>query len=209
MSDGNVSRPTTPKFTRLAGEALWQAVLDRYELEQHELVLLREIVRCVDDLDRLANIASRQGAITTAGGIHPAVAEARQMRMVLATLVGALRLPDERDADQTSLRRPHRYPPVRSIDPPTPQAQSARIDAHTDGTSALPIASDKSDKNAAPLRAKNPRRDLSGAPASPPFARRFHPAPAAQPPAAQSQQITVAQLLAKIAGNSGQRRSLG
>lgn len=50
-----------PKFTRLNGEALWSSVLNRYELEQHELLILREIVRCVDDLDRLAtSLAGRE-----------------------------------------------------------------------------------------------------------------------------------------------------
>ena len=110
-----------PKFTRLNGEALWSSVLNRYELEQHELLILREIVRCVDDLDRLANIVGRQGAISVSGGVHPALAEARQMRLTLATLIGALRLPDGNEDDLESVRRPRRRPAVRSIDPPQPQ----------------------------------------------------------------------------------------
>lgn len=117
MANGAVSAGPPPKFTRLSGEALWLAVLNRYELEQHELLILREIVRCVDDLDRLANVTGKQGAITAAGDIHPAVAEARQMRMTLATLISALRLPAENEDDQASMRRPQRRPAVRSVDP--------------------------------------------------------------------------------------------
>lgn len=120
MAKDPVSFGVPPKFTRLTGEALWSAVLNRYELEQHELLILREIVRSVDDLDRLANITGRQGAVSANGGIHPALAEARQLRMTLAALIGALRLPDEKEDDQVALRRPRRRPAVRSIDPPPP-----------------------------------------------------------------------------------------
>lgn len=124
MANNQSSPGVPPKFTRLTGEGLWTAVLNRYELEQHELLILREIVRCVDDLDRLANITGRQGAITASGGIHPAIAEARQMRITLATLIGALRLPDanedERQDDQVSIRRPRRRPAVRSVNPTEP-----------------------------------------------------------------------------------------
>lgn len=193
-----------------AEKRFFVSVLDRYDLEQHELVLLREIVRSVDDLDRLANIAGRQGAITAAGDIYPAVAEARQMRMVLATLIGALRLPDERDAaDHTSLRRPRRYPPVRSIDPPTPQSQSARVEVTSNGTSALGQGPAAGGRNTAASRAQNTPSILGKAgPVAPPPERRFNPAPASRPPAARQQQVTVHELIAKVRNDAHPSQSV-
>ena len=151
MAKVNTHRPVPPKGTRLAGEALWAAVLDRYELEQHELLILREIVRCVDDLDRLANVAARQGAITANGVIDPAIAEARQMRITLATLIGALRLPaedEQQGQDEVRLRRPQRRAVVRSVDPFPAQAGSLppqppldrRVDVSTNAAPTRPPA---------------------------------------------------------------------
>lgn len=180
MVKGAVSPGPPPKFTRLSGEALWLAVLNRYELEQHELLILREIVRCVDDLDRLANIAGRQGAITASGEIHPAVAEARQMRMTLATLIAALRLPAENEEDQASLRRPQRRPAVRSVGAPTePGRPEIRAAVSTDDGLARPL----------PLRAVAQRID--------------RPAPtrvrlSAEQRRVASNQVSVAELMAKL-----------
>ena len=111
--------PVPPKGTRLKGEALWSAVLSRYELEHHELVLLREIVRCVDDLDRLSDVVIKHGAITAGGNVHPALTEARQLRVALATLLAALNLPaDYADDDDASTVRPQLRPVVHRIGTP-------------------------------------------------------------------------------------------
>jgi hypothetical protein len=119
-----------PKGTRQKGEALWSAVLGRYELEHHELVLLREIVRTVDDLDRLSDVVVKHGAITASGIVHPALTEARQLRIALATLLAALDLPadfDGDDEDQASSRRPQFRAVVRRIGEPAlaPDHQSS------------------------------------------------------------------------------------
>ena len=187
MASDPVASRNPPKFTRLTGEALWFAVLNRYELEQHELLILREIVRCVDDLDRLANITGRQGAVTASGGVHPALAEARQMRITLATLIGALRLPDEKEEDQAALRRPRRRPAVRSVDPlpppqelPLPRPQERR---------AVVRSSEGAIRQQAPCAAVVPGIDLPTP--SPADRRHFADARAA----AASRQISVAQLL--------------
>lgn len=129
-------RPLPPKGTGLHGKDLWSAMLDRYEFERHELVLLREFVRCADDLDRLAGAIARHGVVTARGDLNPAVAEARQLRIALAALVGALRLPAENDNDgPTPVRQPQRYPTVRRIDTPAPRTTAsvranARAEAH-------------------------------------------------------------------------------
>lgn len=91
--------PRLPRGTRAAGRRLWADVLDRFELDEHELALLREAVRCVDLLDRLNETVRRDGpTITNTRGdvvTHPAAVEARQTRLVLARLIASLRLPDD------------------------------------------------------------------------------------------------------------------
>lgn len=82
--DLNGTGTLPPKGTRLNGEALWSAVLNRYELEPHEQALLREIVRSVDDLDRLAGASSRNPVVARDGRVNPALNEARRLRAVLA-----------------------------------------------------------------------------------------------------------------------------
>lgn len=118
-------RPLPPKGTSQSSRALWSAMLDRYEFEPHEIALLREMVRCIDDLDRLANAVSRRGVVTPEGGLNPAFAEARQLRVALAALVGALRLPVAAEHEgPTPLRQPRRYAPVRNIDSAAPRAET-------------------------------------------------------------------------------------
>jgi len=196
MAKVNPNRPAPPKGTRLAGEALWSAVLDRYELEHHELLLLREIVRCVDDLDRLANLSARQGAITANGGIDPAIAEARQMRITLATLIGALRLPaeDEEAGDEPRLRRPQRRVAVRSVDPyPAPMEQPAPLDRRAAArTHVGPI--ETSDRQPV-LRAVTSQMPASEMPAPQMPKPRRH-IPAGRP--AHSSQISVTELVARL-----------
>lgn len=118
-------RPLPPRGTSLHGRELWSAMLDRYEFERHELVLLREFVRCADDLDRLAGAISRHGVVTARGDLNPAVEEARQLRIALAALGGALRLPaeDQHEAP-TPMRQPQRYAAVRPIDSAAPRTEA-------------------------------------------------------------------------------------
>jgi hypothetical protein len=103
--------PGPPKGTGPSGTALWRDVLTKYELEEHELALLREMLRTVDLLDKLAAITAREGLMVKgAWGSkpHPAVVEARQARIALARLTAALRLPAGDTNDQVKGRRPQR-----------------------------------------------------------------------------------------------------
>ena len=102
--------PKPPPGTGVNGGKLWRDVLDAYELEEHELALLREAVRTVDQLDDLHSIASREGLVVSGPHgwkPHPAVVEARQLRIVLARVLAALRLPAGDEDDQV-VRRPQR-----------------------------------------------------------------------------------------------------
>ncbi|SFO52706.1 hypothetical protein SAMN05216207_107811 [Pseudonocardia ammonioxydans] len=89
---------------------MWDAVLGDFELEEHELALLREAVRCVDTLDQLdAIVRADSGPIDPSGRVHPGVVEARQLRVTLARVLAALRLPSG-DEDEA---RPQRRAGVR------------------------------------------------------------------------------------------------
>ena len=86
--------PAAPRGAGPSGRALWRQVLSRYELDEHELVLLREAVRTVDQLDDLAAAVTADGVLVD-GKAHPALVEARQQRVVLARLLASLRLPED------------------------------------------------------------------------------------------------------------------
>lgn len=80
------------------GTAYWQSVVTVYEISPSELAILIEVCRTLDDLDRLAEAISRDGA-TVLGStgqtvVHPALTEARGQRLALHRLVAALALPD-------------------------------------------------------------------------------------------------------------------
>lgn len=79
------------------------SVIGRYELQDHEVVLLDEIARTMDDLDALAAHVESAGH-TIAGRVNPSLVEARQMRIALARLVAALRLPED-DEENVPQRR--------------------------------------------------------------------------------------------------------
>ena len=104
--------PATPKGAGPSGKALWRDILSKYVLEEHELALLREAVRTVDDLDALAAATARDG-VTIGARVHPAQVESRQLRLVLARVLAALRLPAGDEGDQ--VRRPQRRVGVRGF----------------------------------------------------------------------------------------------
>ena len=118
MTDPRI--PPAPKGAGAAGKRLWRSILAEYELEEHEAALLREMVRTVDQLDDLAAVVASDGLMVRGPGlaerVHPAVVEARQLRIALARLAAALRLPagDEASADaKVGTRRPQRRVGIR------------------------------------------------------------------------------------------------
>jgi len=103
--------PKPPSGTRASGRRLWASIVTVYELEEHELALLREAVRTVDTLDRLdALVRADGGMIDTPNGVkvHPGLVEARQLRIALARLLAALRLPDGEVGAESQGRRQRR-----------------------------------------------------------------------------------------------------
>ncbi|MDQ1636321.1 MAG: hypothetical protein QOJ32_3130 [Frankiaceae bacterium] len=84
--------PRPPRGSQAAGKRLWRAVLADYELDEHELALLRQAVRRADLCEALQAQVDDDGPLI-AGKPHPALVELRQQRIVLARLIVALRVP--------------------------------------------------------------------------------------------------------------------
>lgn len=107
----------TPAGLHSAGRRLWRAVLDAYDLDAHEELLLLQACRCADRLDRLAAEADA-GPVTVTNHkgdevAHPAMVEARQQSLTLARLLAALRMPAGEDGGQ--LQRPQRRGGARGV----------------------------------------------------------------------------------------------
>lgn len=113
----NSKIPTAPKELKRSGRRLWRAVQSEYELEEHERGLLVEMCRTVDTLDRLAALVEDEGEILAdrfgQPRPHPALVEARQLRIAYARLSAALRLPAGEEGDES--RRPQRRAGARGV----------------------------------------------------------------------------------------------
>ncbi|WP_373234859.1 terminase [Mycobacterium marinum] len=110
--------PSPPRGTGPSGRALWRDITGRYELEQHEEALLREMTRCVDQLDALHAITERDGLVVEGphgSKAHPALTAAQQQRICLARLAASLRLPAGEQDESSALRRPQRRGAARGV----------------------------------------------------------------------------------------------
>jgi len=126
------SKPTPPTGTKASGRRLWRSVVDGFELEEHELALLREAVRTVDLLDALAEIVADDGPMVDSPQgrrTHPAVVEARQLKIALARLLAALRLPSDEEDGRPQRRGGARgvYAPPQYAVNPMPSLERARL----------------------------------------------------------------------------------
>ena len=109
--------PRPPKGAGPSGRRLWRDVLERFELDEHEVALLTAMVRQVDRLDALEAIVAAQGLMVTGHGtvkIHPAALEARASAIAVARISAALRLPSGSE-DDGGLSRPQRRSGVRGV----------------------------------------------------------------------------------------------
>jgi phage terminase small subunit len=94
--------PHAPEGLGRAGEALWKSILsdldEGWELDARELHLLERACRIADELSDLEAAVDRDGA-TVAGSrgqtvVHPALAEARQLRLAQLRLLSAIEMVD-------------------------------------------------------------------------------------------------------------------
>ena len=112
-----------PDDLAAAGAALWDAVTDVLDLDEHEALELRELCRTADMLDELQAVVDRDGVLLDSSQgmrAHPALVELRQHRIAFARLVSAMQLPSGlADAKQRmpthESQRAQRRPGVRGV----------------------------------------------------------------------------------------------
>lgn len=104
------ARPQPPKALGAAGKRLWRSILadlsDGWELDARELHLLRRACRCADELDKLEAVVDREGPTVDGSRgqvtVHPALSEARQLRLVQLRLLAEIELADPKAAGQSA-----------------------------------------------------------------------------------------------------------
>jgi P27 family predicted phage terminase small subunit len=95
-------RPAAPKGLADAGKSLWRSILgdldSGWELDARELYLLERACRCADELAALEAAVDRDGTTVTGSRgqttVHPALSEARQLRLVQLRLLAAIEVAD-------------------------------------------------------------------------------------------------------------------
>jgi hypothetical protein len=94
-------KPRTPANLSAAGRKLWRAMVNEFELEDHELALLEAACRQADDLAALEQLIRDDGmkvqGSTGQERLHPAIAEARLARQSLDRLMARFKLPGAED----------------------------------------------------------------------------------------------------------------
>jgi hypothetical protein len=105
-----------PDGTGEAGRRLWHAVVDDFELAEHELALLRQAVAVADACEALQEAVDRDGLVV-AGRPNALLTELRMQRILLARLVVALRVPigDAEDEGRTQRRGVRGVYALRSV----------------------------------------------------------------------------------------------
>lgn len=85
-----------PNGFKAAGKALWKASTTEFEWADHELALLEEACRTRDrirDLDKAVEADGIMSVTSQGSRVHPAIAESRQQRLVLARLLATMQIP--------------------------------------------------------------------------------------------------------------------
>ncbi|MUL39707.1 hypothetical protein FZ103_00680 [Streptomonospora sp. PA3] len=101
--------PSPPNGAGASGRKLWCSIVEDYDLDAHEELLLVQAVRCVDRLDEMAAaLAEAPLTATNRHGDevpHPLLVESRQQSITLTRLLASMRLPSGED---DGARRPQR-----------------------------------------------------------------------------------------------------
>ncbi len=101
-----MTKPPAPDDLGDSGLTLWTALVDAFDFDAEDLVVVTEAARVKDRLDALDLVVRAQGVtVESPQGLraHPALIESRQQQIVLTRLVASLRLPIE-DDDETDTR---------------------------------------------------------------------------------------------------------
>lgn len=97
-----------PRGTGPTGKALWASILGTFDLEDHEIELVRQMTVVADRISALDAAVTRDGVLT-GGRAHPALVESRLQRVTLGRLLAVLRLPDREE------QRPQRRGGFRGV----------------------------------------------------------------------------------------------
>lgn len=106
-----MTTPEPPADLQRSGRKLWRSVLKGFDLDEHELTLLREACRTADLIDQLQGQLTADGIMSTSSQgvrVHPAAVELRQQRIAFARLLSALRVPSGEEGDGRLPVRPMR-----------------------------------------------------------------------------------------------------
>jgi phage terminase small subunit len=116
MTTTNTHLPKPPKGLSKPGRDLWRKILGdpapEWELDARELHFLREACQAADQLEELDAAVECDG-VTAPGSrgqvvVHPALSEARQLRLVQLRLLSAIEMSDPKadahSATPTQLR---------------------------------------------------------------------------------------------------------
>ena len=94
----------TPKGLGPAGKKLWRAVVEDFDPEQHERLLLEQAASVADTIAALSAAVGAE-LIGGNGRIRPELVELRQQRIILARLLAAMRLEADGDSVQVLPQR--------------------------------------------------------------------------------------------------------
>jgi hypothetical protein len=112
-----VPEHAAPENAGVAGLRLWTSVTSEFELEEHELAVLREACKVADTCNALQAILDDESLMIGGGMLakaNPAMVELRLQRIVLARLLASLRIPL---SDSHEAERPQRRVGVKGVYP--------------------------------------------------------------------------------------------
>lgn len=88
-----------PARLKKTGRELWASVVSEYDLDEHEIITLKEACRTADRLDELDREMEEQPlTVFNVRGdevANPRIVEQRQQSLVFTRLMASLRLPNE------------------------------------------------------------------------------------------------------------------
>lgn len=89
----------TPPGLNVSGRRLYRQILSKYEFRPDEMVVLENACRVADTIARLDAALVDAPLVTVGVGgqdrIHPILVELRQQRIILASLLRQLQIPDD------------------------------------------------------------------------------------------------------------------
>jgi hypothetical protein len=99
-----VSKPKPPTGTGPGGTRLWRQVTESFDLDGHELVILRQAVDVLDSCELLQAAVRAEGLLDEERAVHPAARELRLQRVLLLRVLADLRFPDPGEVERPQRR---------------------------------------------------------------------------------------------------------